>query len=195
MAVLPGRLSGPVPGSEPSSGNERGEIMKNQDSGASARFVSTVTTVSRWFEWLGLAGFALMSLTALVDVVGTKLFGLPLPGSTEITSVLQIMAIGAGLAFSQIDGKQIRVDIIMAFLPKPVNHGLDILASVLGMLFFALAAWMLYEMGTNLSASGTKTLLLGIPLAPFAFWLGLCCIPMCCAILMEFVSAIRGLTE
>lgn len=169
--------------------------MKNTDSGASARFASIVTSVSRWFEWLGLAGFALMGLTALVDVVGTKLLGLPLPGSTEITSVLQIMAIGAGLAFSQIDGKQIRVDIITAFLPKSLGHGLDILASVLGVLFFALAAWMLYGMGENLSSSGTRTLLLGIPLAPFAFWLSICCIPMCCAILVEFFNAIRGLTE
>lgn len=166
--------------------------MKNRDSGSLARFEATVTKVSSWFEWVGLAGMAIMGLTALVDVVGTKLFGLPLPGSTEITAVVQILAIAAGLAFSQIDGRQIRVDIVTDFLPKRGKAVLDLFAAILGVAFFAVAAWTLYELGANLASSGTSTLLLGIPLAPFAFWLSLCCVPMCAAIFAELVGAIRG---
>jgi TRAP-type transport system small permease protein len=169
--------------------------MNNTNLVSSARFEAVVTKVCSWFEWIGLAGMAIMALTALVDVLGTKLFGLPLPGSTEITAVVQIMAIAAGLAYSQIDGKQIRVDIILGFLPKWGKAVLDLFASLLGVVFFAIASWTSYVLGANLASSGTSTLLLGIPLAPFAFWLSLCCILMCVTILVELVNAIRGLAE
>jgi TRAP-type C4-dicarboxylate transport system permease small subunit len=149
-----------------------------------------VRSVSGWFERIGLFGMAAMGLTTLIDVIGSKLLQRPLPGSTEIIAVLQMVAIAGGLAFSKIDGRHIRVDVFVNSLPGRGKAILDAFGALLGFGFFAAAGWMMYEHGLSLASGGTKTFLLGIPMAPFAFWIAFCCIPMCLVILVEFLTSL-----
>jgi TRAP-type C4-dicarboxylate transport system permease small subunit len=147
--------------------------------------------VSSWSERVGLVAMAAIGLATLIDVVGSKVFKWPLPGSTEMIGVIQVIAIAGGLAFSKIDGRHIRVDIFIDYLPKRGKAALDVFGSILGLGLFAVAGWMTYRHGLSLLDSGTKTFLLGIPLSPFAFWIALCCIPMCCVIIMELLGSIE----
>jgi TRAP-type C4-dicarboxylate transport system permease small subunit len=151
--------------------------------------------LSRWSEWVGLVAIAAMVLTTLIDVVGSKWFQWPLPGSTELTGILQVVAIAGGLAFSKIDGRHIRVDFLIDCLPQRGKAVLEVFISVLGLGFFAVAGWMTYQYGVSLFSSGTETLLLGIPLSPFSFWIAFCCIPMCCVIIIELLSFIDKLLK
>jgi TRAP-type C4-dicarboxylate transport system permease small subunit len=150
----------------------------------------SINSVSSWFERVGLGAMAAIALATLIDVVGSKFFKWPLPGSTEMIAVIQVIAIAGGLAFSKIDGRHIRVDIFIGYLPKRGKAALDVFSSILGLGLFAIAGWMTYEHGLSLFNSGTKTFLLGIPLYPFAFWIALGCIPMCCVIIVELLSSI-----
>jgi TRAP-type C4-dicarboxylate transport system permease small subunit len=147
-------------------------------------------SISRWFERVGLLALAAMGLTTIIDVIGSKVFQWPLPGSTEITSVIQVVAIAGGLAFSKIDGRQIRVEFLFDSLPVKGQAALDIFSAILGLGLFIVAGWMTYEHGLNLFNSGTKTFLLGIPLYPFAFWIAFCCIPMCFVLILDLIDAI-----
>jgi TRAP-type transport system small permease protein len=151
--------------------------------------------VSAWFERIGLVAMACMALTTLIDVIGSKVLNKPMPGSTEIIGVIQIITIAGGMAFSKIAGSQIRVDFIFDLLPERGKAALDVFGSILGLLFFAIAAWMSGENGVMLFASGTKTFLLGIPLYPFAFWIAVCCLPMMCVILIELVISAKRMVE
>jgi len=164
--------------------------MAMTDTAWFARVRRSIHSLSSWFEWAGLVAMAAMGLTTLIDVIGSKGFQLPLPGSTEITSVIQVIAIAGGMAFSKIDGRQIRVDFLIGWLPGRGKAALDVFSSILGLGLFAVAGWMTYEHGLTLLDSGTRTFLLGIPLSPFAFWIAFCCIPMCCVIIMELLSSI-----
>jgi TRAP-type C4-dicarboxylate transport system permease small subunit len=155
------------------------------------KFHKSINSLSRWFERVGLVAMAAMVLTTLIDVIGSKVFKWPLPGSTEITSVAQVIAIAGGLAFSKIDGRHIRVEFLMEWLPQRGKAALDLFSALLGFGLFAVAGWMTYEYGLSLFNSGTKTLLLGIPLSPFSFWIALGCIPMCCVIIIELVASIE----
>jgi len=155
-----------------------------------SKFRKSINSSSGWFEWVGLVAMAAMALTTLIDVIGSKVFNWPLPGSTEITSVVQVIAIAGGLAFSKIDGRHIRVEFLMDWLPQQGKAVLDLFSSLLGLGLFAVVGWMTYKHGLSLLGSGTKTFLLGIPLSPFSFWIALCCIPMCCVIIMELLSSI-----
>jgi TRAP-type C4-dicarboxylate transport system permease small subunit len=157
------------------------------------RFRTAVTVVSTWFERVGLLAMVTLGLTALTDVIGSKVFHLPLPGSTEIGSVVQVMAIAGGLAFSKLDGRHIRVDFLIGWLPKRGRAVLDVFSSSLGLALFALAGWMTFKHGLSLLSSGTSTFLLGIPLAPFVFWISLCIIPMWFAIMLDLLTSIDGL--
>lgn len=153
----------------------------------------SIHTISTWFERVGLVALAAMGLTTLVDVIGSKVFNLPLPGSTEITGVIQILAIAGGLAFSKIDGSQIRVDIIFEWLPRRGQAVIDVFGAILGLGFSAVAAWMSFEHGLSLLDGGTRTFLLGIPLSPLAFWIAVSWVPMCCVIVSELLTAIDGM--
>lgn len=156
-----------------------------------AKFRTPINSLSSWFERVGLVAMAAMALATLIDVVGSKVFKWPLPGSTEITSVVQVIAIAGGLAFSKIDGRHIRVDFLIDCLPRRGKAALEVFSSILGLGLFAVAGWMTYEHGLSLFNSGTKTFLLGIPLSPFSFWIALCCIPMCCVIIIELLTSIE----
>jgi TRAP-type C4-dicarboxylate transport system permease small subunit len=160
-----------------------------------AKFRKSINSSSSWFERVGLVAMAAMALTTLIDVIGSKVFKWPLPGSTEITSVVQVIAIAGGLAFSKIDGRHIRVEFLMEWLPRRGKAVLDLFSSLLGLGLFAVAAWMTYEHGLSLLGSGTKTFLLGIPLSPLSFWIALCCIPMCCVIIIELLTSIERMLK
>jgi TRAP-type C4-dicarboxylate transport system permease small subunit len=154
------------------------------------RFHRSINSLSSWSERVGLMAMAAMALIALIDVVGSKGFQWPLPGSTEITGVLQVVAIAGGLAFSKIEGRHIRVEFLLDWLPGRGKAALDVFSSILGLGLFASAGWMTYKYGLSLFSSGTETLLLGIALYPFALWIAFCCIPMCCVIIIELLSSI-----
>jgi TRAP-type C4-dicarboxylate transport system permease small subunit len=155
-----------------------------------AKFRKSIHSLSRWSEWVGLVAMAAMALSTLIDVIGSKWFQWPLPGSTEINGVLQVVAIAGGLAFSKIDGRHIRVDFLIDWLPRRGKAALNVFSSVLGLGLFAVAGWMCYKYGLSLFRSGTETLLLGIALSPFSFWIAFCCVPMCCVIIIELLSSI-----
>ncbi len=152
-------------------------------------------TVSLWFERFGLVALAAMGLTTLIDVIGSKALHRPLPGSTELTAVIQVVAIAAGFAYSKIDGRHIAVDFLPGWLPPRGNAVLKVFHALLGLGLFAAASWMSYENGMMLLSSGTKTFLLGIPVAPFAFWVAIGCLLMCFAIIVELLTSIERMVK
>jgi len=148
--------------------------MKITDAAWFSKSIKSMNSVSSWFERVGLVAMAAMVLATLIDVVGSKVFKWPLPGSTELIAVIQVIAIAGGLAFSKIDGRHIRVEFLREWLPQRGKAALDLFSALLGLGLFAVAGWMTYENGLSLLGSGTKTFLLGIPLSPFSFWIALC---------------------
>jgi TRAP-type C4-dicarboxylate transport system permease small subunit len=165
--------------------------MKMTDTAWFTKFRKFIHSLSRWCEGVGLAALAAMALATFIDVIGSKVFKWPLPGSTEMISVIQVIAIAGGLAFSMIDGRHIRVEFLLEWLPKRGRAVLDVFSDLLGLGLFAVTGWMTYEHGLSFFNSGTKTFLLGIPLSPFAFWIAIGCIPMVCVIIIELVASIE----
>ncbi len=160
-----------------------------------AKFSNLTKSLSSRLEWVGLAALVCMVLAALIDVVGSKWFQWPLPGSTEITAVMQVVAIASGLAFSKIAGSHIRVGFLIDRLSRRGKAALDIFSSILGLGLFVIAGWMTLDYGISLLNRGTETFLLGIALYPFALWITCCCIPMCCVMVVELLSAIDRVTK
>ena len=160
-----------------------------------SRLVRSVNLTSRRLERIGLVAMMGMVLTALVDVVGSKLFNWPLPGSTEITGVIQVVAIASGLAYSKIDGRHIRVGFLTDRLSRRGNAAMDIFISILGLGLFVIAGWMTIDYGVTLLHRGNETFLLGIALYPFAFWIGLCCVVMCLVLITDLMTAVNRVSK
>jgi len=99
---------------------------------------------SRSLEWVGVIGILLMFLVNFIDVVGAKLFVWPLPGSVEIISFSQIVAIAPAIAFTLILGRHIRVEFIIDRFPNRIRAAISSISSFLSFILFALILWQSY---------------------------------------------------
>lgn len=99
---------------------------------------------------LGLAGlggvFLLLLLVLVCANSGARVLGLPLRGAVESSGLLGGLACALALGFAQINRNHITGGVAIHLLPRRVRLGLDALTYAVGAVFFALAAWELWDM-------------------------------------------------
>jgi TRAP-type C4-dicarboxylate transport system permease small subunit len=142
-------------------------------------------------EWVGIIGILLMFLVNFIDVVGAKLFLWPLPGSVEIISFSQIVAIAPAIAFTLILGRHIRVEFIIDRFPKRIRAAISSISSFLSLILFSLILWQSYLYGVSLQKSGEIGSTSHLPFYPFAFLIAFCSIPVCFAFLVEVLKSLN----
>ena len=146
--------------------------------------------LSDWFEWIGLAGFLVMMFITCIDVIGAKLFLLPVFGAIDIVTLSQVVAISFAAASALILGRHVRVEFFMVMLPRRVRALIDIIIHLLGLTLFIVIIWRLCVYGYLLQTGGEESATARIPLAPFAYSIALASIPVCLVFLLEFLNAI-----
>ena len=115
-----------------------------------------------------LGGIALVGLTAviMIDVVG-RLFGAPLYGSRDIVQMASVFVVFGGLAYADLKGGHIQVDILARWFPEGLNRALVAAGYAVGAVAFGLVAWQLWVAAGFSAILGAATNLLAIPRAPF----------------------------
>jgi TRAP-type C4-dicarboxylate transport system permease small subunit len=146
---------------------------------------------SRSLEWVGIIGILLMFLVNFIDVVGAKLFVWPLPGSVEIISFSQIVAIAPAIAFTLILGRHIRVEFIIDRFPKRIRAAISSISSFLSLILFVLILWQSYLYGVSLQKAGEIGSTSHLPFYPFAYLIAFCSIPVCLAFLIEVLKSLN----
>jgi TRAP-type C4-dicarboxylate transport system permease small subunit len=149
------------------------------------------SSFSRSLELVGVVGILLMFLVNFIDVVGAKLFLWPFPGSVEIISFSQIVAIAPAIAFTLIIGRHIRVEFIIDRFPKRIRAGISSISSFLSLILFVLILWQSYLYGVSLQQSGEIGSTSHLPFYPFAFLIAFCSIPICLAFLIEVLKSLN----
>lgn len=149
--------------------------------------MSGLKLITKTSYTVGMMGLVLMALFTLVDIAGSKFLGFPLPGVTELVALVQIFAIAGGLAFSELEKRHVRVEILIMVLPPKGKKALYGFSYYSVFFFFALATWSSFEHASSVLRSGMRTALLGLPVAPFMFWTAFCCALMCVTVLSELV--------
>jgi TRAP-type C4-dicarboxylate transport system permease small subunit len=147
-------------------------------------------SLSRSLEWIGVVGLLLMFLVNFIDVVGAKLFMFPLPGSVEIISFSQVVAIAPAIAFTLILGRHIRVEFIIDRFPKRIRAAISSISSFLSMILFILILWQSYLYGHSLQKAGEIGSTSHLPFYPFAYLIMFCSIPVCLAFMMEVLKSL-----
>ena len=120
-------------------------------------------------SYLGMVNIAVLTLLTGVDVVGRYVFNSPLPGTFELTEVIMALAVAFGIVVTTSKDEHINVDAFFVKLPPPVQHGLLILASIIGALVFGVMCWKGMEAWMGSVKSSEATNLLKIPISPFKF--------------------------
>jgi TRAP-type C4-dicarboxylate transport system permease small subunit len=153
------------------------------------KFARITDLLSSQFNWLATLGILVMMFVNLVDVIGAKLLGLPLPGAMEVTQVTQVVVLAGALAFTQISGRHVRVELITMRLPKRLGATVKCFISLVGLGLFILIALAGFKLTQTFMAKGEVTGTVLIPFYPFSFWLGLSCLLLCLVFLLELMRA------
>jgi TRAP-type transport system small permease protein len=122
----------------------------------------------------GGALFAIMALT-FFDVIGRKFLSQSIPGSLELTELLMVVVIFAGLPLVSMRGEHVVFDTMDSYLPawllKLQVAAVNLLctAAMLGL------AWVMWGNGDQFMASGETTAQLKLLKAPFIYGMAILC--------------------
>lgn len=92
-------------------------------------------------SWLAGASLLAMMSIGAIDIIGTKFFNRPLPGTFEATEALLVLAVFLGLAHTQARRQHIAVDLVVGRLGPGLHRALHRLALALTLGVFVLIAW------------------------------------------------------
>jgi TRAP-type C4-dicarboxylate transport system permease small subunit len=114
--------------------------------------------------------FALMLIT-FVDVVARYLFNFPLRGAFEISELLLLVLIFAGLPLVSHADEHVTMDFIDHMLPEPALRVLERVVHALcaAVLFFL--TWQIWLKAGKIAAYGDTTDVLRILVAPFVYFM------------------------
>ena len=148
--------------------------------------------ISRLFAGIALIALSAMLLLVTADIIGAKVFSLPVPGAMDVTSLLGLLLIGFAMPQTYMMGRHINVDFVMVRTPKPLRKVLRCLSTALCILFFVFVVWRLFLYAHDLQVYGEKSLTVKIPLFPFAYALAVAFVPMLLTVPLKFYRTLKG---
>lgn len=118
--------------------------------------------------------FAIMWLT-LVDVTGRKAVSTSVPGSLELTELLMVLVIFAGLPLVSLRGEHVVFDSLDPLLEAGVRRAQGLLVDLLCAAALAGVAWLMWVKAGNMLQYGDTTAQLQIPQGPFVYAMSVLC--------------------
>jgi TRAP-type C4-dicarboxylate transport system permease small subunit len=133
-----------------------------------------------------------MMVVTCIDVVGAKLFRMPLLGALDIVMLAQIVAIGFSASITLFLGRHIDVEFFFDYLPRRVQQVVTSIVLVLCIGLFIVIIWQLIVLGHSFQTTGEYSPTAYIPLYPFAYGIALACIPALLILLLQFFKSLTG---
>jgi TRAP-type mannitol/chloroaromatic compound transport system permease small subunit len=121
---------------------------------------------------LGTVGMMVSMLLGVADVVGTDLFGMPVPGTLEITESTMVLIVFGALAYTQSRRGHIRVELLYNHVSPRGKSFMETVTHLVAFVYFTLLAWqgyheLLYSWELKEATMGT----IRLPLYPARFLL------------------------
>ncbi len=119
----------------------------------------------------GAAALCLLGLMLITfsDVVGRYFFDAPLVFTVEIVELGMGLMIFFGMGLTTLNRGHIAVDLVAGIVPRIVGLWLARFAALIGVGFFGLITWRLWDRATKFLDDGLATQILFLPVAPVVF--------------------------
>lgn len=121
-----------------------------------------------------VALFGIMALT-LADVSGRKLLDASVPGSLEVTELLMVVVIFAGMPLVSLHGEHVVFDSLDPWLPEGFKRVQQALVDALCAAALAGIAWVMWAKAGQMAEYGDTTAQLKLSLAPFVRVMSVLC--------------------
>jgi len=121
---------------------------------------------------LGTVGMMTSMFLGVADVLGTDLFGMPVPGTLEITESTMVLIVFGALAYTQSRRGHIRVELLYNHVGPRGKSFMETVTHLIAFVYFSLLAWqgyqeLLYSWELKEATMGT----IRLPLYPARFFL------------------------
>jgi len=118
--------------------------------------------------------FAIMLLT-LADVTGRKLLSQSVTGSLELTELLMVAVIFAGLPLVSLRSEHIVFDSLDPYLPRALRRVQQALVDLFCVAALGGIAWLMWLKAGQMGEYGDITAQLKLPLSPFVYLMSALC--------------------
>ena len=122
----------------------------------------------------GSALFAIMALT-FFDVAGRKLWSQSIPGSLELTELLMVVVIFAGMPLVSERGEHVVFDSLDSLLPEWLLKAQAVIVHFICAGLMLGLAYLMWQTGTQFSENGETTAQLKIGKAGFIYGMSVLC--------------------
>lgn len=130
--------------------------------------------------------FGIMWLT-LFDVGGRKLVSTSVPGSLELTEMMMVLVVFAGLPLVSLRGEHVVFDSLDPLLERWVRRAQGFVVELLCAAALAGVAWLMWVKAGNMVDYGDTSAQLKIPQGPFVYVMSvLCAVTACVHLLLIF---------
>lgn len=122
---------------------------------------------------VALAAAALFGMMAFTfaDVVLRYLFAAPLKGGLEVIELLMVAMIFGALPLVSRRDEHVTIDTFETMLPPRARDALRRAMHVVAAAALAFSAWLMWGKARNIAEFGDRTQLLGVPIAPFVYFM------------------------
>ncbi len=153
------------------------------------RFSAVIQKLALVLLLMGAVGMIVSMVLGFADVVGTKFFGWPVPGTLEVTESTMVLIVFGALAYTQSKRGHIRVEILYNYGSPRAKALMDAVTHLLAFIYFALLAWegvseAIYSWDIGEATMGT----IRFPLFPARLLLCIGTILLLCQLLVDIVS-------
>jgi TRAP-type C4-dicarboxylate transport system permease small subunit len=118
--------------------------------------------------------FGIMWLT-LVDVAGRKAISTSVPGSLELTEMMMVLVIFAGLPLVSLRGEHVVFDSLDPLLERWVRRAQGFVVDLLCAAALAGLAWLMWVKAGQMMVYGDTSAQLKIPQGPFVYLMSALC--------------------
>lgn len=131
------------------------------------RVVGAIRRLNRAMHWIAGAGLLVILGLTVADITGRSLFSSPVPGTVEVTSLVLVIVVFFGVAYSEDLGDHIAVDLIYLRASKRWKAVMDVITDVMSVVVLGLLAYQLYQFAQRQLSAGATTPVLRWPIWPF----------------------------
>lgn len=153
------------------------------------KLVKIIKGLSKGTNYLTMIAIVILMLLTVAEVLLRTTINQPILGVTELSEMMMAVLL-LGMAWCALEGKNIKVDVVMDKFPLFIQRVVDTLTLLASLVICAIIAWRGYSASLFSKQFGVTYSLLKVPQFPFYWVLAFSFIVLCLAILVLMIETI-----